>query len=137
MGNDELRAELERIYGTVRQAFADYELDAARPYLDLPPDAPVPTREESEMMAQFLPDLATAAFMELRTEGTVAGYYTETGSGECEVTVIRFLSGESGWKLAPAPHSMSSYSTDDFGPGEGAKLVEREESLALVPDGLV
>ena len=28
MGNEELRAEFERIYGIVRQAFADYDLDA-------------------------------------------------------------------------------------------------------------
>jgi hypothetical protein len=137
MTDEDLRGELERIYGTVRRAFADYELDAARPYLDLPPDTPVPSREESQMMAQFLPDLAAARFMEIRTEGRVTGYYAETGTDDCEVTVIRFLRGESGWKLAPVPHSMSSYSTDDFAPGEGAKLVEREESLALVPDGLL
>jgi hypothetical protein len=87
-------------------------------------------------MAEFMPDIAKAEFMEIRTEGKVAGYYAETGTEDCEVAVVRFVRDDDGWRLAPAPFTMSSYSTDDFKPGEGRALVEREESLAVIPEGM-
>ena len=136
MEHDELKVEFEGIYGAVRQAFAEYDMATARRLLEVPADTPEPTREQAAAMADFMPDIASAEFMEIRTEGEVAGYYAETGTAECEVAVVRFVRGDEGWRLAPAPFTMSSYSTDDFPPGEGRALVEREESLSLKPEGM-
>jgi hypothetical protein len=130
--------ELERIYTTVRRAFAEYDLDAARPYLQVPEDEPEPTREQAKMMADFLPDLEKSRFIDLVEEGDRAAYYALTSLEEdgTEVTVVRFRHFEPGWKLVAGPHTMNSYSTDEALDDAGIrKLMAEKEELQPFPEG--
>ena len=46
----ELRAELTRVYGAVRKALAEYDLEAAKVHLDIPAGSPTPTRAQALAM---------------------------------------------------------------------------------------
>lgn len=131
MADKPQRAELERIWAEVRSAFAEYRLDDLKKHLDIPEGMPVPKRGQAKQFAEALPDLARAKFLKIASEGDLSGYYAQTGKSGTEVTVIRFGRRGSEWRLLPAPHTMSSYSTDEA--VDPAKLIESEPSLKLAP----
>jgi hypothetical protein len=133
-----LKSELETIYTTVRQAFIEYDLDRARPYLNLPEGTPTPTRAQAQGMGEFLPDLAAARFIKLTEKPAQAAWYGETDLDDATssaVVVIRFTKSASGWKLAPSPHTLSAYSKDKVDEAGLLALIAEEESLAPFPEG--
>lgn len=124
-----LPAELLSIYQRVRQALADYDLDAARPYLDVPPGEPDPTREQARMLVDFLPDLSTARYLAMRQNGARVGLYFETDRDNAqtsEVTVLRLQQVDGGYKLCR--DTFQSNSTD---PVSEAELLARIEQPDL------
>jgi len=129
------RAELEKTWAEVRSALADYRLADLKKHLELPEGAPVPNRGQAKQFAEALPDLARARFLKIARSGDLAGYYARTNPERAgtEVTVIRFRREGSRWKLVPAPHTLSSFATDEK--IDPAKLLESEASLRLSPDG--
>jgi hypothetical protein len=131
MADKPQRADLERIWAEVRSALAEYRLDDLKKHLDIPEGMPVPNRGQAKQFAEALPDLARARFLKIASEGDLSGYYAQTGKSGTEVTVIRFGRRGSEWRLLPAPHTMSSYSTDET--VDPAKLIESEPSLKLAP----
>jgi hypothetical protein len=118
------RAELEGIWAEVRRCFSEYRLDDLKKHLDIPEGAPVPNRGQAQQFAEALPDLSRTRFLKLATEGDLAGYYAQT---------IRFRRLGSQWKLVPAPHTLSTYATDEK--VDPARLMETEATLGLNPEG--
>ena len=117
---DALRKELMGIWSKVRTAFAEYRLDDALPYLQVPAGEARPSREDARAVADFLPEIEKVRFLWIEREGDVAAMYTDTSHepGETEVTVFRFQRVSDRWKIYPTPHSCSSLSvekTDDAG----------------------
>ena len=133
--DEALCRELMGIWSTVRTAFAEYRLDEAVPYLDIPASEARPSREDARAMAEFLPQIDLARFLALKREGNVAALYTETTSdpGETEVTVFRFQQVEGRWKIYPPPHSCSSLSIDKTDAEGIAKMMAERSELAAVP----
>ena len=122
------RALLEKIWAEVRAGFAEYRIEDLRKILDVPEVVPVPNRAQAKEFADALPDLSRARFLKIVTVGEVAAYYAQSGK---EVHVVRFQRSGAGWKPLPAPHTMSSYSTDENIDAEA--LIAREPSLHPVP----
>ena len=138
MNQGELRQELEEMYGTVRTAFENYDLDTALKYVDLPEGAPMPSRPQVQAMADFLPKLGECRFIDLVVKGNRAAYYTESEldvSERSEVTVVRFVKGEAGWRLAPAPHTISAYNGEKTDEAGLMRMIEEQESLVAFPEG--
>ncbi len=135
--DDALRKELEGIWNGVRTAFAEYRLDDAIQYLDVPADAPRPSREDAKAVAEFLPDATAGRFIALEREGDVVALYRDTGEGpdETEVTVLRFRRAGAGWKIYPSPHSSNSVSVPRAEAADAATLRKSREELAVVPAG--
>jgi hypothetical protein len=129
------RAELELVWARVRAGFAEYKLDDLRALLDLPPDAPVPDRAQAKQFADALPDLSRARFLRIDVDGDLAGYYAALPASGTDVAVVRFRRTDAGWKPAPAPNTLSSYSTDEK--VDPVSLIAAQASLALRPDGAV
>ena len=109
MSHDDLREELAGIYGTVRTAFEQHDLDTLARHVDLPEGTPTPSREQTSAMAEFLPNLPDCRFLDFVLEGDRAAYYVESDLDNefgSEVTVVRFFQGDEGWRLAQAPHTI-------------------------------
>jgi hypothetical protein len=131
-----LKKEFETIWAGCRAAFAEYRLDDLKKYVEIPKDAPTPTRAQAQQFAEDLPDLAKSEFLKLVVDGDVAGYYARTDLDKPDVTVavIRFRKQGDAWQLAPAPHTLSIFSTDDKLNAAGVrKLIETKETLRLRP----
>ncbi|HEU4338811.1 MAG TPA: hypothetical protein VFS19_01980 [Planctomycetota bacterium] len=128
MATDPERTPLEKIWAEVRSSFLEYRLDDLRRILDVPVGAPAPNRAQARQFAEALPDLGRARFLKIVTVGDWAAYYGQSGR---DVFVIRFRKSGSGWKPAQAPHTLSSYSTDEKIDAEA--LISREPSLRPVP----
>ena len=128
-----LREELEGIWTEVRTAFAEYRLDDATRYLEVPEGAPRPTREQAAQLAEFLPDVRAGRFLRFEREGDVAAIWTRSGTESVEVNVFRFERRDGAWGIYPAPHSSNSYSTDEAGATVERLMAERPE-LRLVPE---
>ncbi|HZL72697.1 MAG TPA: hypothetical protein VFC86_09570 [Planctomycetota bacterium] len=122
------RTLLEKTWAEVRACFAEYRLDDLRKILDVPEGMPVPNRAQAKEFAAALPDLTRAKFLKIVVVGDVAAYYAQAGK---EVIVVRFHRSGPGWKPLPAPHTLSSYSTDEDIDAE--TLIAREASLRPVP----
>ena len=114
MPDPALRKELETTWTGFRSALTDYRLGDLAKYVDIPKDAPVPTRAQAKQFADDLPDLAKARFLRLDLDGDRAGYCALLDPGKA-VAVIRFRKAAAGWQLVPGPHTVS--------------IVEREETL--------
>ena len=135
--DDGLRRDLAGIWSKVRRAFAEYRLDEALPYLDIPADTPRPSREDARAMAAFLPDIDAARLLGFESEGDVAAILAETSRerSETEVTVFRFKRIGGAWKIFPAPHSCSSRSVDKTDEAGIRRLLSEDPSLRLHPEG--
>lgn len=141
---DALREELAGLWSKVRRAFAEYRLDDAIPYLEIPAGEPRPSREDAAALAEFLPDIDRARIIGCEREGDVAAIFAETSRdpGETEVTVFRFRqaggagapgSAEGAWKILSSPHSCSSHSVDKTDEAGIRRLLAESPSLGLLP----
>jgi len=133
----ELRAELTRVYGALRKALAEYDMEAAKVHLDVPAGVPTPTRAQALAMAEFLPDVARCRVVEVRRLADRAAFYMETELDDetsAAVAVIRFRKGESGWMLAPAPHTLNEYSALRSDGATVPKIIAEEPSLTPFPE---
>jgi hypothetical protein len=130
-----LRRELAGIWTKVRKAFAEYRLDDALPYLEIPADTPRPSREDAAAVAAFLSDIDRARFIGLEREGDVAAIFAETSKdpGETEVTVFRFRRAGEAWKIYPAPHSCSSLSVEKTDEAGIRRLLAEQPILRILP----
>jgi len=136
VADEALRKELEAIWAGCRSAFLEYRLDDLGKYLEVPKGAPVPGRAQAKQFAEGLPDLAKARFIKLALDGDRAGYYarTDPDKPDTAVAVIRFRKAGGGWKLVPAPHTLSVFSTDGKLDAAGIrKLADTEAILRLRP----
>jgi hypothetical protein len=138
MAQDEmkdLRRELAGIWSEVRTAFAEYRLDDALPFLDIPKDQPRPSREEARSMAEFLPDIDSGGFLGFERQGDIAAITMDTSHdpGETEVTVFRFKRAGDTWKIYPPPHSCSSLSVDKTDERGIRRLLAERPMLQLIP----
>ena len=139
MAQDEmkdLRKELEGTWSKVRTAFAEYRLDDALPFLDIPKDEPRPTREQAAMMAEFLPDIDSGGFLGIERQGDIAAITMDTSHdpGETEVTVFRFKRAGDIWKIYPPPHSCSSLSVEKTDEQGIRRLMAERPMLQLIPE---
>lgn len=137
--DEALRNELEGIWSAVRTAFAKYRLDDALPWLDVPPGAPRPTRDQARMLSEFLPDIRAGRFLSLERagrEGEIAALYRDTGrdAEETAVTVFRFRRAGTGWKICPAPHSCDTVSVPRAEAADPAALRALRPELAAQPE---
>jgi hypothetical protein len=133
--DDVLRKELVGIWSKVRTAFAEYRLDDALPYLDVPAGEARPSREDARALAEFLPDIDKARFIVMEREGDIVAIATDTSHdpGETEVTVFRFQRVGDRWKIYPSPHSCSSLSVEKTDDDGIRKLAAERPFLRPVP----
>ena len=127
-----IREELEAMYTKVRNAMATYDLDAARPHLDVPPDQPDPSREDAARMAEMMPDISKGRFLIMQSAPGRMGLYYETNledESSSEVTVIRFEERGDVWGLAR--NTFNSASTDKASPAQLLGRIHSDPSLAL------
>ena len=134
-GDAALRKELAGIWTKVRQAFADYRLDDALAYLDIPQDATRPSREMAKSLAEFLPDIDRARILDFKREGDLAAIFAETSTdpGQMEASVFRFKRVDGRWKVYPSPYSCSSVSKEKTDEAGLRKLFDEEPTLRLIP----
>jgi len=132
---DVLRKELMGIWSKVRRAFAEYRLDDAVPYLDIPANEPRPSREDARALAEFIPDIDKGRFLAIEREGDIAALYEDTSHdpGETEVTVFRFRHAGDRWKIYPSPHSSSSLSVEKTDEKGIRRLIAERPMLRPVP----
>ena len=133
--NEALRKELSGIWSKVRTAFAEYRLDDALPYLDVPAGEARPSREDARAMAEFLPDIDKARFLAFKHEGDVAAVYADTGSdpAQTEVTVFRFKQASGKWMIYPPPYSCTTISVDKTDDKGVTHLMAERPDLQPVP----
>lgn len=127
-----IRDDLECLYHTVRNAMASFDLEAARPYLTVPENAPLPTQDQATAMAELMPDISEARFLVMKSMGARIGLYYETAledPSSSEVTVIRFDRQGESWKLAP--NTFNGSSTDRVSSGLLLSRIATDPDLEL------
>jgi len=135
MNDDELADAIERTWTELRQAFLDFRLEDVKKLLPVPPDAPVPTREQARQFGEFLPDLRRGRRVKLLREGERAGLVVrfEKAPG-VEIAIVRFGKTEAGWAPLPGMETVSSYASDEaLDEAAVAKLIDTRGSLQLFP----
>ncbi len=130
-----IRDELEAIYLKVRNAMDAFDLETARPYLNVPPGTPEPTREQVQALVGMMPDIENGRFLILKSERDRIGLYYETAMEDAstsELSVIRFEKRGDAWGLAN--ETFHSASTDSVSPAILLSRIATDPDFTLYPD---
>jgi hypothetical protein len=132
---DPLVRELLALWSRFLDALRHYRLDEIRALVEVRPEEPIPPRAQAEAMAGMLPDLSSHPCLQVKREGRYAGVWVDTSpEGETEVTLLRFVEGDSGWRLVPAPNTLNAVGTDQK--KDKLRMIAEEPSLRLVKEGM-
>ena len=129
-----IRDELEAIYLKVRTALVAFDLETARPYLNVPPGTPEPTREQAEALVGMMPDIEKGRYLIMKSEGDRIGLYYETdleNASTSEVSLVRFEKCDGSWGLAS--ETFHSASTDPVSPGLLLGRIATDPDFKLYP----